>query len=62
MSRLLALLLALAAATAHAWGTQGHHVVVNLAYAQLTAKAKTEVDRLLAMEPGPTLALSLIHI
>jgi hypothetical protein len=44
------------AATAHAWGTQGHQVIANLAYAQLTVKAKTEVDRLLALEPSATLA------
>jgi nuclease S1 len=42
--------------TAHAWGTQGHQVIANLAYAQLTTKAKAEVDRLLALEPGATLA------
>jgi nuclease S1 len=42
--------------TAHAWGTQGHAVIAILAYAQLTAKAKTEVNRLLAIEPGATLA------
>lgn len=56
MRRILPLLLALLASSAHAWGSQGHHVVANLAYAQLTAKAKTEVDRLLAIEPGATLA------
>lgn len=44
------------AISAHAWGTQGHQLVANLAYAQLTHKAKTEVDRLLALEPGATLA------
>jgi nuclease S1 len=54
--RLVALLLSLAATTAFAWGTQGHQVVANLAYAQLTPKARTEVDRLLALEPGATLA------
>ena len=41
---------------ARAWGTQGHQVVANLAQAQLTAKAKREVDRLLSLEPGETLA------
>ena len=56
MRRLLPLLLALLVSTAHAWGTQGHHVVANLAYAQLTVKAKTEVDRLLALEAAATLA------
>jgi hypothetical protein len=56
MRRLLPLLLAFLTLTAHAWGTQGHHIVANLAYAQLTANAKTQVDRLLALEPGATLA------
>lgn len=56
MRRLLALFIVFAAGTAHAWGTQGHQVIANLAYAQLTAKAKVEVDRLLAVEPGATLA------
>ncbi len=41
---------------ARAWGSQGHQVVANLAQAQLSAKAKREVDRLLAQEPGETLA------
>jgi nuclease S1 len=44
------------AASAHAWGTQGHQAIANLAYAQLAVKAKTEVDRPLALEPGATLA------
>jgi hypothetical protein len=53
---LLIAVLALLVSTAHAWGTQGHQVIASLAHAQLTAKAKTEVDRLLALEPGATLA------
>jgi hypothetical protein len=53
---ILTLLLAFLASTAHAWGTQGHQVVANLAYAQLTPKARAQVDRLLALEPGETLA------
>ena len=54
---LLAVLICAALATgAHAWGIQGHHVVANLAQAQLSPKAKREVDRLLALEPGQTLA------
>lgn len=52
----LPVVLALLASSAHAWGTQGHHVIANLAYAQLSPKAKAEVDRLLAIEPGATLA------
>ena len=39
----------------HAWGSQGHQVVASLALAQLTPKARAEVDRLLAQEPGETL-------
>ncbi len=41
---------------ANAWGPQGHEVVAALAQARLTARAKTEVDKLLALEPGATLA------
>lgn len=41
---------------AFAWGSAGHQVVGNLAEAQLTPKARTEVNRLLALEPGSTLA------
>ena len=44
------------ASAAHAWGNQGHQVVALIAQAQLTPKARTEVDRLLAQEPGETLA------
>jgi hypothetical protein len=39
-----------------AWGAQGHQVVANLAQAQLSGPARREVDRLLALEPGETLA------
>ena len=41
--------------TAHAWGTEGHQVIALIAQSQLTAKARAEVDRLLAQEPGATL-------
>jgi nuclease S1 len=41
---------------AHAWGTEGHQVVALIAQSQLTPKAKAEVGRLLAQEPGETLA------
>ena len=41
--------------TTHAWGSQGHQVIAGLALAQLTPKAKAEVDRLLAQEPSETL-------
>lgn len=42
--------------SAHAWGAEGHQIVADLAYAQLTPSAKKQVDRLLALEPGATLA------
>ena len=42
--------------TAHAWGSEGHQVIALIAQAQLTPKARVEVDRLLAIEPGETLA------
>ena len=35
-----------------AWGNQGHHIIASLAGAQLTSKARAEVDRLLALEPA----------
>ena len=56
LAALIVLVLAAAPNLARAWGTQGHQVVANLAKAQLSAKAKLEVDRLLALEPGETLA------
>ena len=42
--------------TVHAWGFQGHRLVGRIAEARLTPGARTEVDRLLAAEPEPTLA------
>ena len=47
--------LSMAATAAHAWGAQGHQVVALIAQAQLSSKARAEVDRLLAEEPGQTL-------
>ena len=49
------MLLMFGPSVAHAWGSQGHQVIAGLALAQLTPKAKSEVDRLLAQEPGETL-------
>jgi len=54
----LCLSLWLGASQVQAWGVQGHHVIANLAWAQLTPQAKAEVSRLLALEPGETLAPS----
>jgi hypothetical protein len=56
LAGLFALLLGVTPNTARAWGSQGHQVVANLAQAQLSAKAKREVNRLLALEPGQTMA------
>ncbi len=42
--------------TAHAWGSEAHHVIAEVAETRLTAVAKTEISRLLALEPGATLA------
>lgn len=50
-----AILIAIFVTNAHAWGREGHQVVANLAATQLTAKARAEVNRLLALEPGETL-------
>lgn len=41
---------------AMAWGSDGHQVIAKLALAQLTPSARAEVGRLLALEPGATLA------
>ena len=50
------LTIALASASAAAWGPQGHRLVAALAEARLSPGARTEVARLLALEPGATLA------
>jgi len=55
--RVAVLLLAtLNMSSAFAWGKEGHQVVAKLAETQLGAKARTEVDRLLALETGATLS------
>lgn len=46
----------LTANSAMAWGSQGHQVIANLAFARLSPKARLEVNRLLSLEPGETLA------
>jgi len=45
-----------AAAGVAAWGTQGHQVITIIAERQLTPKARDQVSKLLALEPGATLA------
>jgi hypothetical protein len=42
--------------TAKAWGPEAHRLVATLAERQLSAAARAEVRRLLALEPGATLA------
>lgn len=51
----LFILMMLCGANAFAWGKEGHQVVASLAATQLSVKARAEVDRLLALEPGETL-------
>ena len=41
---------------AHGWGADGHRLVAEAADSQLTVSARAEVARLLALEPGATLA------
>lgn len=48
--------LALAPNPAAAWGAKAHALVADLAEARLSVAARAEVDRLLALEPGATLA------
>ncbi|WP_202967492.1 S1/P1 nuclease [Caenimonas sp. SL110] len=40
----------------HAFGNEGHQVVARLAVSQLTPQTKAKIDRLLALEPGSSLA------
>lgn len=46
----------LSASSSLAWGTDGHQVVALIAQSKLTEKARAEVNRLLVLEPGQTLA------
>lgn len=46
---------ALAPVPAHAWGAQGHRLVAALAWDDMSGPARTEAERLLALEPGATL-------
>lgn len=52
----LALATTLLPAPAFAWGAQGHRLVARIAETRLEPAAKAEVERLLAIEPGETLA------
>lgn len=49
-------LLTLVAGQAAAWGGDGHRLIAELAEQQLTPAARQEINRLLALEPGSTLA------
>ena len=53
---LAAVALSAFAINAYAWGPQGHQVIALLAEQQLTPKSKEHVQKLLALEPGETLA------
>lgn len=48
--------LAVSGATSHAWGFEAHRLIASLAEQQLTPQAQKEIQRLLALEPGATLA------
>lgn len=52
----LGLLVWAGSGVALAWGPQGHRIIASLAEQQLTPAARKEVARLLAAEPGATLA------
>jgi hypothetical protein len=52
----LLLLAPFAAADAFAWGRTGHRTIALAAEAELTPAARTGIARLLALEPGATLA------
>jgi nuclease S1 len=54
--RLFCLLLGLSAGSVFAWGGTGHRLIAESAERQLSPTARAEVNRLLALEPGATLA------
>ena len=56
VQRLLALLLLTAATGAQAWGRDAHRLIADIAMQRLTPAVRIEVERLLALEPGATLA------
>ena len=49
----MAALIALSPSLAFGWGDGGHEIVAAIAYTRLNDKAKTEVDRLLAVPVTP---------
>ena len=54
--RLLLLVGLMCSGGASAWGAGGHRLIADYAVIRLTPSARAEVDRLLALEPGATLA------
>jgi hypothetical protein len=56
VTTLLTIWAALNAQPSFAWGEDGHKIIATLADAQLSPAARKEVNRLLALEPGQTLA------
>lgn len=52
----MGLVVAAYASAACSWGGDGHKIIAMLADAQLSPAARKEVNRLLALEPGATLA------
>lgn len=50
------LLLLASTKLAFAWGSEGHRLVAEAAQVRLSARAQMEVQKLLALEPGATLA------
>jgi hypothetical protein len=56
MRACIALIFATATQYACAWGMEAHQAIAMAAVGSLTPKARQEVDRLLAIEPGSTLA------
>lgn len=48
--------IAMAPSTVLAWGNEGHQVVALIAEKHLTAQAHAQIEQLLALEPGQTLA------
>lgn len=52
----LTVMLACVASMAHAWGAEGHQIIATIAQSNLQPQAAKELARILAQEPGATLA------
>jgi hypothetical protein len=55
MKLLISIAISLFVTNVFGWGTQGHHVIVDIATAKMSPKAQQQVDQLLSLEPGETL-------